>query len=85
MTSGLTWLGRRPRVWIDLFLSLVEQLALFLFLTWLIVWLLVAVPRVVSRQKLAGSFRLAWDAALPFGGLVAIIVIGRALLEWSVR
>jgi hypothetical protein len=72
-------------VWTDLFFSLIEQLVGLLFLTWLVFWLAIAIPRLLARESLRGSFRSAWENALPIGGLIAIVVIGRAILEWSVR
>jgi hypothetical protein len=72
-------------MWLDLFFALVEQLALGLLAIWLVFWLVIAAPRLVRHESLAGSLRQAWDSALPFGGLAAIILIGRAVLAWTIQ
>jgi hypothetical protein len=72
-------------VWYDLAASVAGQLVLVILAIWLVIWLLIAVPLIFRRQKLTGTARAAWDVALPFGALAGIIIIGRAILEWSVR
>jgi hypothetical protein len=72
-------------VWYVLFASLVGEAVAIILATWAIIWLLVAIPRLRGRKRLDGSYRAAWDVALPIGGLISIVVVGRALLEWMVR
>jgi hypothetical protein len=72
-------------IWYVLFATVLGEAALILFLSWLAIWLIIAIPRLQRRQRLDGSYRTAWDVALPIGGLVSIIVVGRALLAWMIR
>jgi hypothetical protein len=72
-------------VWYLLFASVVGDAVLILLATWLLIWVVIALPRLRRRQTLGGSFRVAWDVALPIGGLVSIVVVGRALLAWMIR
>ncbi len=68
-------------MWFTLFASLVGQAVLLLLGTWLVIWLVMAIPRLRGHQSLAGSFRAAWEMALPLGALLAIVVVGRQLLD----
>jgi hypothetical protein len=72
-------------IWYVLFASVVGEAVLILLASWILVWVVIAIPRLRHRQKLDGTFHAAWDVALPIGGLVSIIVVGRALLAWMVR
>jgi hypothetical protein len=72
-------------IWYVLFASVVGEAALILLASWLLIWIVIAVPRLRRRQRLDGSYRAAWDLALPIGGLVSIVVVGRALLGWMIR
>ncbi len=72
-------------IWYVLFASVVGEAVLILLASWILIWVIIALPRLRRRQRLAGSFRAAWDVALPIGGLVSIVVVGRALLAWMIR
>jgi hypothetical protein len=72
-------------IWYVLFASILGEAALILFVSWLAIWLIITIPRRRRHQRLEGSYRAAWDVALPLGGLVSIVVAGRALLAWMIR
>jgi hypothetical protein len=71
--------------WYVLFGSVVGEAVLVLFGSWVLIWALIAIPRLRHRQSLSGSYRAAWDVALPIGGLLSIVIVGRALLAWMIR
>jgi hypothetical protein len=71
--------------WYVLFASIVGEGVLVLFVSWVLIWALIAIPRIRRRQSLGGSYRAAWDVALPIGGLLSIVIVGRALLAWMIR
>jgi hypothetical protein len=72
-------------IWYVLFATVLGEAALILFASWLAIWLIIAIPRLRRHEPLDGSYRAAWDVALPLGGLVSIVVVGRALLAWMIR
>jgi hypothetical protein len=71
--------------WLILLSSLVEQLLLFLLATWLIILGVIVVVRAFKRQSLVGAVQASWEVAYPVGGLVAVIVVLRAVFAWSIQ
>jgi hypothetical protein len=69
-------------VWLTLFATIVgEVLAIFVGL-WTLIWLIIAVPRLVRHQRLTGAGHAAWEVSMPIAGLVSIYVIWRALFAY---